>query len=267
MDGTLLSSSHHVSEENKRVIKEAVEKGIHVAITTGRLYNCAKLYANEIGLKTPIIASNGSYIGGTHDEEIYKNTISREELTHFFNLMNETNMYWYVSTNERLVSTHPFPASNVYHSLNATLPKDQQIILEVVDSVDTIFERYGDTILKAVCVEEQNLDSLSHVKATIKAQNPDLEIVSSWFNNFEVLKKGSSKGAAVSAIAKYFNLTADQVMSLGDSENDLSMIEFAGLGVAMGNATDQIKAAADVITDTNDNDGVAKAISQYVLKK
>ena len=66
MDGTLLMDQHNISEEDKSAIKYAIEKGVHVAITTGRVYNCAKLYSDLIGLTTPIIASNGAFIGGSH---------------------------------------------------------------------------------------------------------------------------------------------------------------------------------------------------------
>ena len=75
----------------------------------------------------------------------------------------------------------------------------------------------------------------------------------------------SSKGNAVAKLAKSLNLSPEEVMCIGDSENDLSMIEFAGLGVAMGNGLDLLKDAADYITDTNNNDGVAKAIENFVL--
>ena len=71
MDGTLLMDQQNVAEDDKKAIKEAVEKGVIVAITTGRIYDCARMYSDTIGLKTPIIASNGAYIGGVNDEEIY----------------------------------------------------------------------------------------------------------------------------------------------------------------------------------------------------
>ena len=79
MDGTLLMDQHNISEEDKSAIKYAIEKGVHVAITTGRVYNCAKLYSDLIGLTTPIIASNGAFIGGSHGEEIYNNPLNIDD--------------------------------------------------------------------------------------------------------------------------------------------------------------------------------------------
>lgn len=94
-----------------------------------------------------------------------------------------------------------------------------------------------------------------------------LEIVDSSKYNIEITRKGVSKGKAVEMLASLYNVKREEVLTIGDSENDLSMIEYAGLGVAMGNASDVIKAKADYITDTNDNDGVAEVISKFILNK
>ena len=82
----------------------------------------------------------------------------------------------------------------------------------------------------------------------------------------EVMRNGSTKGDAVRYLANYFGIDKEEVMCIGDSENDLSMIKYAGTGVAMGNASEDIKSVADYVTDTNVNDGVAKAINKFVLK-
>jgi hypothetical protein len=90
-------------------------------------------------------------------------------------------------------------------------------------------------------------------------------VVSSYSNNFEVMSKGISKGNAVSILSDMLGIERENVMCIGDSENDLSMIKFAGLGVAMGNAAECIKENADYITDINNEDGVAKAIEKFIL--
>ena len=267
MDGTLLSSAHTVSEQNKQAVLAAVNQGVHVAITTGRLYHSAKLYGEEIGLNTPIIASNGAYIGDEKGNEIYKNTLTRVELEPFLSQMKQHGLYWYAALQDRLVSVFEFPETNVYVQANQHLPVEQQVKLEVVDSIETLFLNYDGDILKVACMSDDETERLFEVKSHLKTACPDLEIVSSWHNNFELLKDGSSKGKAVAQLARYYNLETSEIMCLGDSENDLSMITTAGVGVAMGNATDEIKAASTFITATNDEDGVAKAIEKFVLTK
>ena len=81
----------------------------------------------------------------------------------------------------------------------------------------------------------------------------------------EFLNKNSNKGAGVRMVAEYLGLTADQVICMGDAGNDHHMIEYAGLGIAMGNAMEETKALADYVTDTNDNHGVAAAIEKFIL--
>jgi len=92
-------------------------------------------------------------------------------------------------------------------------------------------------------------------------------VVSSSKNNFEVMCKGTSKGRATKILADFYNFTSEEVICMGDNENDISMIEFAGLGVAMGNGEESVKNIANYITDSNDDDGVAKVIEQFVIEQ
>ncbi|MBS6509434.1 MAG: HAD family phosphatase [Paraclostridium bifermentans] len=265
MDGTLLMDQQNVSEENKKAIKDAVSRGVHVAITTGRVYNCAKLYSDEIGLKTPIIASNGAFIGGSNGETIYNNPLNSNEIKDFLSLTRQYGLLSYLTGNFGIVSTTELPDGHIYKVLNKRLKDDEKIKFEVIDNIDNAFKLYPNQLLKGVCIEKNNISDLMKVKKELKQLNPELEIVSSWDDNFEIMKKGSSKGGAVAQLAKYFNLKRDEVMCIGDSENDLSMIEYAGIGVAMGNAIDIVKQSAQYVTLPNTESGVAKAIEKFVL--
>lgn len=266
MDGTLLENEHNVPEENKKAIKEALDEGIHVAITTGRVYNIAKVYSDLIGLKTPIIASNGAYIGGSNGEELYKNPMSKKEVDDFYNIAKKYSLTSYLAVKSGIVSLKQLPKDNMYMKINKDLPEKRQVTLEVFESVDKIFEKYPNDILKGICIEDTDKKKLKNAREELNRLNDDLEIVASWNNNFEVMKKNSSKGSAVKKLGKIMNVSRENIMCIGDSENDLSMIRYAGIGVAMENATDYIKREADYVTDSNVNLGVAKAIRKYALK-
>lgn len=264
MDGTLLMDQHNISDEDKEAIKYAVNKGIHVAITTGRVYNCAKLYSDSVGLTTPIIASNGAFIGGSNGEEIYKNPLSINDAKEFLEVSEKYNLSSYLTANFGIISMKELPENHIYKVLNKTLKKEEQIRLEVIDNIDDIYKLYAGEILKGVCVEKDNIDKLMLAKKELQEKCPNLEIVSSWADNFEIMEKGSSKGDAVKYLTKYFNLDKSEVMCIGDSENDISMIEFAGVGVAMGNAIDKVKEIANYVTESNTNSGVSKAIKKFI---
>jgi Cof subfamily protein (haloacid dehalogenase superfamily) len=137
----------------------------------------------------------------------------------------------------------------------------------VTDDLEKIIEENYQIILKVVIVSD--MDEIGELK---KLRNEiinmmDVEVVSSAENNIEIMSKGISKGNAVKILGDIYGISKDEIICIGDSENDISMIEYAGLGIAMANATDDLKAAADYVTDTNDNDGVAKAIEKIVFEK
>ena len=267
MDGTLLVNDHDISEENKQAVMEAVNKGIHVAITTGRIYNCAKLYSESIGLKTAIISSNGAFIGDMNGNEIYKNPLSLKEIKDIETIAKKYNFLFYLTANFGLISTEELPENNLYKVLNKSLKEEDKVLLKVVKDMDEAYNLYPNDLLKAMCICKGNMEDLAKARQELHKLNPNLQTVASWKNNFEIMRTDCSQGYAVEKLAKSLNLTRDEVMCIGDSENDLSMIEYSGTGVAMGNALDMVKSAATYITDTNVNSGVAKAINKFVLNK
>ena len=93
---------------------------------------------------------------------------------------------------------------------------------------------------------------------------PEITLVSGGYGNLEFTKAGVDKGVALHKLAQILNIAADETMAVGDTENDMAIVKAAHIGVAMGNATDELKAQADYITDTNENDGVAKAIRHFM---
>ena len=96
-------------------------------------------------------------------------------------------------------------------------------------------------------------------------QFPDIQVVDGGFANLEFNKAGISKATGVRFLSEYLGVSVNDVIAIGDSENDIEMLKIAGTGIAMGNAVEEAKAAADDITASNDEDGVAKAIEKYLL--
>ncbi|AIY84846.1 MAG: Cof-type HAD-IIB family hydrolase [Clostridium baratii] len=265
MDGTLLKDKKTVSEENLNSIKLAIKKGVKVVITTGRIYDCAKMYSEKIGLDTPIIASNGAFIG-YKDKVIYNNPLKKEDILKFLEVTKKHGLKAYLTANFGIISQEELAEDHVYKILNKTLKDEEKVKLIVSDDIKEEIEKFDGEILKGVCADKNNKVNLIKAREELESLNTNMEIVSSWNDNFEVMRNGSTKGDAVRYLANYFGIDKEEVMCIGDSENDLSMIKYAGTGVAMGNASEDIKSVADYVTDTNVNDGVAKAINKFVLK-
>ena len=269
MDGTLLNDKHEISEENKAALIEAHNKGICVAITTGRLFTSAKAYSDLIGFNIPIIAANGAYIRlSDGDSCIFSSVFSHDELLFIYKTLKQYDLPSIFYTYNTAISDTPLADNHPYVIHNKSLPSDKQIHFCIGENINELLKKYDNEVSKVICIENnpKKHDILFKVKGILKSTNL-FEVVSSSTNNFEIMKKGTSKGNAVKELAKSLNINRDEIICFGDNENDLSMIKYAGLGVAMGNASQLLKDNSDYITDTNTNSGVAKAIKKWCFEE
>jgi len=265
MDGTLLNDKKIISERNLRAIRLANEKGIRIAVCTGRIFTSADFFSELLGVKSPVIASNGAYIREKdRNEVVYKATLGAEKCKKLLSVFRQYDLYPHYYTSNTVFTEKLIYSSRFYEEVNKTLPKDNQIKIQLVEDWNDVFEKYEKEIFKGIAIDD-NIEKLQDAKTSLKGM-ADFEVVSSNYNNFEVMNSGVSKGSAVKILADYYGISKEQVMCIGDSENDLSMIKFAGLGIAMGNADEDVKKAAGYITDNNNCDGVAKVIEKFVLE-
>lgn len=265
MDGTLLNSNKEISNYTKRVLNEAANRGIKLVICTGRIFTSARIYANLIGTAAPVVASNGAYIREKDKNEIiYSKTLHRDDTFKIIKIAKEMGFYPHIFTWNTIYSEKLIYSSKAYTKWNESLPDKDKVRIEIVDDLSEIIAAHESEILKVVVISEEG-EKLRDLRKHI-SQNHKVTIVSSLDNNIEIMSQGISKGNAVKILAEYFNIARDEVICIGDNENDLSMIQYAGLGVAMKNSSDVLIEAADYITDGNDEDGVAKVIERFMLR-
>ena len=271
MDGTLLdNSAKNIPNENLEAIKSATEKGAKVAITTGRLFTSARYFSDLIGVKTPVIASNGAYIREKDsDKVIAEFLLGEENIKAILDVVKEYDIRVFFNTVDTVITDKDILQGNAYMEMNKDLPKEMQVKFLINEDLKSTSLRYKDEILKCICINENNVYNTKEIEELkMKLKEIDsIEVVSSNHNNFEIMNKGVSKGKAVETLAKEYGIPKDEVIAIGDGENDLSMIKYAGLGVAMGNSSDFIKEQADYVTDTNVNAGVGNVIKKFVLNK
>ena len=135
--------------------------------------------------------------------------------------------------------------------------------INLVNSFDSILDNYNGEFLKCILLDD-NRENILKMNNQIKKLK-GIEVVSSSILNLEIMEEGTSKGKAAANLAKYLDIDIQQVAAIGDNENDLSMIKIAGLGIAMGNATDEVKKQAKRVTASNNEDGVFYAINKFIL--
>lgn len=266
MDGTLLNKNHNVSERNKEILRKAQDKGVTIALTTGRMYTSARIYSDIIGIDSPIISGNGTNIRDkVTDELMYSLCLNKEQLCQIDSIVKDNGFDEFYYTYNCAIGKKDFPENHPYIINNKTAKEKDKINIFISEDIKKAFDRFNDKIVKCICIDNrEDKGRLFKIKEELQ-KNKELEVVSSASNNFEVMRAGSSKGKAVSVLADKYGIKREEVICIGDNENDLSMINYAGLGVAMGNACDLLKENADYITDTNENDGVAKVIEKFVL--
>lgn len=264
MDGTLLNSKGSISEKNIKALKAAGEKGVKVTISTGRLFVSARYYADLLGVKVPVIASNGAYIREKdRNEIIYKSILGKENSMKILKVFNKYGINPHYHTAETIFTGEITSYSSRYAKFNEGKPKESHIKIQQVEDWEQLFQQYEDEIVKCICMHDDNERILAAKEELRKYE--ELEVVSSLKDNFEVMCKGVSKGRGVEVLANMYGFKREEVICIGDNENDLSMIRYAGLGIAMGNAEEEVKSEADFITRSNDEDGVAYAIDKFIL--
>lgn len=265
MDGTLLNSKHKISEDSKSAIRKAYNKKIHIVVSTGRMYTDAEAYSNLIGVKSPIIASNGAIIRGINiNDVIYKSTINEHICIRLLNIFYKYNIKPNFNTQKEVYcGSLKMKLSLEYNKLKGVM--NRSIKLNYVQSwrqLHNIICMERNNIVKCEIISK-DIDKLKRIREELESVK-EIEIVSSSKYNIEITNRGVSKGKSIEILASYYNIKKEEIVAIGDSENDLSMIEYAGTGVAMGNAIDIVKKRASFITDSNDNDGVAKFINKFV---
>ena len=265
MDGTLLGKGRKISKENKEVIEKIHKKGIEIVVTTGRIYNNAAYYSHFLGVESPVIAANGAIVREKHtDKIIYENPIETKECIKLVEMLYKMKFYFHFYTLDGIYCSDKLTKSLTKIYMTKQIGYDNlKINYQVIKNIDEwkkFFEKTNGKITKCIAFS-LNPDKIKSLKKELNKLE-DLVYFGAGSRSVEINNKGVSKGNAVKALADYYGFKREEIVCIGDNENDISMIEYAGFGVAMGNAIKEVKDLADYITATNKEDGVAKAIKK-----
>lgn len=258
MDGTLLNSNKEISDRTFRAIQKAVKKGIHIVLSTGRLLKSAQLFAEDLKLEDYILACNGAIIVDGAKNIVYRRPMNLETVKIIMDLGKKHKIYNHFYDEERFYSNVYLQEIVDYYS-----GRDQKIDLRVFEHDMEILDNNDLNIYKFLFIDN-DLKKLEKLRVELSKLDI-IGITKSWSNNIEVMGKDVSKGSGLKFLCKKLDISHENVIAIGDNENDLSMISFAGFGVCMGNGDKIVKDRADYITSTNDEDGVATVIEKFVL--
>ncbi|MEG2088348.1 MAG: Cof-type HAD-IIB family hydrolase [Angelakisella sp.] len=268
MDGTLLNSQKEISPRSLAAIQLARDNDIYVTICSGRIFSMLECYWQQLGIHGPIIASNGAQIFDTVSGKTVWGAPMKNrqaiDLMAFCALHNldgmalcEDGCYFFHSSGrlERFTNYNSIAARSGYKPIPITF-------LHGVQDCELL----ADKIIYKVLVSRLHDGDEQLVIDQFLCDQPELDYTMSDVGLLDISAKGINKGTGLVHLAEQMGIPLENCCAIGDFDNDLSMIEVAGLGVAMGNGCDRVKAIAQLITDTNDNDGVAKVLEQLCRK-
>ncbi len=264
LDGTLLDSNKNISKENIEAIRLAESKGVKVIICSGRIFGGARIYAEEALLKEPLIACNGAIIKEMKTGRLlYEKTLKDEACYRIIEACHAENIYFHAYIGDTMYAERLEFSSLSYTEKNKKLPPERRVDVRVtVDMSHTI--KNSERPASKIVIVSRDFEQLARARKKI-SEIPSIDVVSSDFDNFEVVSSGVSKGNALKFLAREMDISMSEVAAIGDNENDFSMIKEVGLGIAMQNAEQSLKEISDFITSSNDENGVAKAIKEYIL--
>ncbi|ATD54507.1 sugar-phosphatase [Clostridium chauvoei] len=259
MDGTLLREDKSISERTKLAIQKAREKGVTVVLATGRPIEGVSRYLEILDMYRDndyVLSYNGALVQKTKSKEVVsKVSLKGQDVHDLYKLSKENGVNIHAFSEIQGLIT---PKISKYTEVEATI-NGIDVSEKDFNSIDK-----EEVIAKIMMIDEpeilapatENLPKEIYEKYTVVRSTP-------YF--LEFLNKDANKGTGLELLAKHLGIKREEVIAMGDAGNDLHMIEYAGLGVAMGNSFEEVKEAADYITATNEEDGVAKVIEEFVL--
>lgn len=252
IDGTILKHNFEFNKEVKDCIKTLTEQDVKVILVTGRMHIATQFIADELGLKTPVVCYQGGLIK-YKDQILYEKNlnpkIAREIIT------------WAKVNNVHL---------NLYMNDELYVEKDNATIRRYADERSTPFKVKSfedinlDRINKMLAIDFANAELVTEWENHLKSVYPDLHIVKSTPYFCEICHPEAMKSSAVDFLRGYYGLRKEEIMTIGDQNNDIELLSAGGIKVAMGNATNELKEVADYITDTVENNGFVKAVEKFI---
>ncbi len=258
IDDTLLPrGSLSVSEENKEAIKKAEEKGIYVTLATGRGVNKADPVVKELNITKDVIYYNGALIENVKTKERIRHLVlPKEQICQIDQIVEGEDLFFGIYTERGILAKH------AEEELKAYLIRAWKHIFPIENVERELKEEASRVLLIG------DMEHMEAAREKIKeALDPKPYMVYFYGSRcfLEILPPGASKGKALAFLAKRHGFRREEIIAIGDNENDIEMIEYAGLGVAMENSQDTVKERADYITLEDKRNGVAEVIHRFLL--
>lgn len=257
MDDTLLNSDCQISARNAAAVKNALAAGKIFLFATGRMYVSARPYAERLGLDVPLVTYNGALVKGSRSGQVfYEHKMKLSTAQEVLDYCREKGYYLQFYAGDSILIKEENAFSRMYSKISG---------IQTTAVGDELFTARESPY--KILVMNQGKDFELVWRQFAQRFAGKLDVTSSRDNFLELMEPGVNKWEAVKSVAASYGVKPEEVMCIGDSNNDVKMIANAGIGVAMGNAKDAVKNQAKIITASNDNDGVALVIESILTRQ
>ncbi len=256
IDGTIFKKDYTATEGVKSTLKNLVKAGIKVVLCTGRMYAATKAIAQELGLCTPVICYQGGLVKNFYENEdtLWEKNMNPVIAREVINDLKQRNIFFNFYINDVLMVEH-----------------DSYLVQQYVDARNIEYKIVGScdnmdlTGLNKILAIDDDTKLIENLQKELSEKYKDkLYVIRSTPRFCEFSSTEATKGNAVRFLADRWGIKKEEIMACGDQDNDIEMLLAAGVKVAMGNATEDLKKIADYITETVDNDGVPAAVSKFI---
>lgn len=268
LDGTLLNDKKELSGRNRKAIEKAAAQGVFIVPATGRPL---------VGLQAPVLSLPVKYALTANGAAVYE--LAAKKRIYAAGILKEKALAILSMLQEYDVMEDCFMDGHGYGEKDKLLQSDLYAMPEVVRAyikatrkqVENLSEyiRENDCMVEKITVNFKEKDGIllweREIRERLSKEFPDCAVVKGVPTNLEITDEQATKGNAILKLGELLGISREEIMVCGDSQNDMEMIKAAGFGVAMGNAMPEVKKAADYITLSNEEDGVAAAIEKFVI--
>jgi Cof subfamily protein (haloacid dehalogenase superfamily) len=256
IDGTLLNNAHELTPRTETALKAAMEKGVQVVLATGKTIASSRDLVKRLNITTPGIYSQGTSIHEADGSLRHQQTLSADVVRQLITFAEDRGFTVAIYSGTRVIMRR-------LTGIEKTLTDHHEPEPEVAGALQNILDE--TPVNKLIVFNRGEGQTLPSLRWQINAQINGAVSMVIVAGHLEILPAGSSKGAGVKSVLKDLKVPAEQVMAVGDGDNDIEMLQLVGIGVAVENATPKLKEVAKYVVASNDADGVAEAIERFVL--
>lgn len=273
-----------ISSENKEAVQKAIQTGIEVVLTSGRGSASVKNLATEIGADHYAICGNGAVVYNLKEKQIiYKNLLDKKKVLQLVKICEENSIYYCVYTEDSIITKSLNYNTLYYYHDNSRKPDDKKTKINIINDIyKYILDRKAEDYSKIMICDNNTIIFKSIIKKLKRVKNVDVldvghmskKIIKNGTEEYpleyyytEISSKNVDKWSAISYLISKIGIKPEEVIAIGDNVNDQTMLENAGLGIAMANSAPYIQKMADEVTLDNNESGVAAAIKKHIFNE